>query len=78
MEAGFSSSEKLVSRSSDIEFIGTFAIRRIIAFNSDFINVISKSFSNSDSLFEFSRKFSRGEEEFFFPLFLCEVFYLSL
>ena len=52
----------LLSRSSDIEFFSEpFAKRRINAFNSDFIRVVSKFLPKLDYLFGFIRKFSRGE-----------------
>ena len=62
IEVGFSSSVMLLSRSLDIEFFsGPFAKRRMNAYNSDFIEAISKSLSKSDTLFGLLRKFSRGE-----------------
>ena len=57
MEVGITLYQMLVilSRSNDIEFFsGPFAKRWINAFNSDFIKVVFKSLSKSDSLFGLS------------------------
>ena len=60
MELEFSSSDMLLTRSSVIEFFsGPFTKRKINAFNLDFIKVVSKSLSKSDSLFGLLRKFRR-------------------
>ena len=67
MEAGFSLSEMLLSRSSDIEFFSEpFAKRRINAFISDFIKDVSKSLLKSEYLFGFLRKFVEVNTQFFF------------